>query len=79
MDNDDELLMQDEPEAVADQEQSLVLALLLCYQEQLNIVPLHGGSRVGKVKNEDRHCLAGALLPNSDYFADNATNSPKEF
>jgi hypothetical protein len=80
MDNDDELLMQDEPKAVTGQEQQmLVLALLLHYQEQLNIVPRHGGLRVGKVKNKDRHWLGGALLPDSDYFVDNATNIPKEF
>jgi hypothetical protein len=80
MDNDDELLMQDEPKAVTGQEQQmLVLALLLHYQKQLNIVPRHGGLRVGKVKNKDQHWLGGALLPDSDYFVDNATNIPKEF
>jgi hypothetical protein len=84
MDSDDEmvieLLMQDEADAAADQEQRMmVFTALLRYQEQLATVPRRGGSTVGKANNENRHRLAGALLLDSDYFADDAANTPKEF
>jgi hypothetical protein len=48
MDNDgDELLLQDEADVTADQEQRMmVLMALLQYRELLNVVPRHGGSRV---------------------------------
>jgi hypothetical protein len=42
-------------------------------------VHLCGGFRVGKLADKDRHWLAGALLLDSDYFADNASSIPKEF
>jgi hypothetical protein len=79
MDIDDEmmmeLLMQDEADAAANQEQRMmVLTALLCYREQLATVP-----RVEKVKNKNRHRLASALLLGSDYFAEDAANTPKEF
>jgi hypothetical protein len=57
----------------------MVLTALLRYQEQLLAVPRQGGSRVRKAMNKNQHRLAGALLFDSDYFADNATNTPKEF
>jgi hypothetical protein len=34
---------------------------------------------LGKDPNKDQHRQAGALLLNSDYFADNATHTPKDF
>jgi hypothetical protein len=84
MDIDDkimmELLMQDKTDVVVDHEQRMmVLTALLCYREQLLTVPRRGGSRVGKAKNKNRHRLAGALLLDSDYFAKDAANTPKEF
>jgi hypothetical protein len=57
----------------------MVLTALMRYREQLLAVSRRGGSRVGKAKNKNRHRLAGALLLDSDYFADDATNTPKEF
>jgi hypothetical protein len=57
----------------------MVLAALRSYREQLLAEPRWGSSRVGKAKNKNRHRLAGALLLDSDYFADDATNTPKEF
>jgi hypothetical protein len=75
-----ELLMQDEADTTADHEQQMiVLTALLRYREQLLTIPRRGGSRVGKVKNKNWHRLAGALFLDSDYFADDATNTPKEF
>jgi hypothetical protein len=82
MDIEDEVmtepLTQDEVEAATDQEQRImVLATLLCYREKLNIVPRCVWFEVGKAKNKDRHRFLGALFLDSDYFADNASNSPK--
>jgi hypothetical protein len=75
-----ELLMQDEADVVVDHEQQMmVLTALLRYREQLLTVPCRGGSRVGKAKNKNRHRLVGALLFDSDYFAKDAANTPKEF
>jgi hypothetical protein len=44
-----------------------------------NAVPRQGGSVRGKAPNKDRSRNASALLLYSDYFADNAINTPKEF
>jgi hypothetical protein len=44
-----------------------------------NVVPRRGGSVRGKAPNKDRSRNTGALLLYSDYFADNAINTPKEF
>jgi hypothetical protein len=44
-----------------------------------NAVPRRGGSVRGKAPNKDRSKNAGALLLYSDYFANNAINTPKEF
>jgi hypothetical protein len=41
--------------------------------------PAGGGSVRGKAPNKDRSRNAGALLLYSNYFADNAINTPKEF
>jgi hypothetical protein len=84
MDIDDEmmmdLLMQDKVDAPADQEHRImVLTALLCYREQLTAVPFRGGSRVRKAKNRNGHQVTCALLLDSDYFADDAANTPKEF
>jgi hypothetical protein len=61
------------------QQWMMVLAALLRYREQLLVVPRRGSSRVGKVKNKNRHQLAGAILLDSDYFADDAANTSKKF
>jgi hypothetical protein len=57
----------------------IVLTALLWHQEHILAVPRRGGLRIGKVKNKNRHRLAGAFLLDSDYFADDAANTPKEF
>jgi hypothetical protein len=44
-----------------------------------NGIPHRGGSVPGKAPNKDRSRNADALLLYSDYFADNAINTPKEF
>jgi hypothetical protein len=55
-------------------------AFLLQLQQQIdNAVPRRGGSVPGKAPNKNRSMDAGALLLYSDYFADNAINTPKEF
>jgi hypothetical protein len=75
-----EMLTQDEADTAVDHEQQmLVLTALLQHQEQLLAIPRWGGLRVGKAKNKNRHQLVGALLLDSDYFVDDAANTPKEF
>jgi hypothetical protein len=44
-----------------------------------NIVPYRGGSVPGKAPNKNRQRDASALLLHSDYFADDAINTSKEF
>jgi hypothetical protein len=44
-----------------------------------DIVPRRGGSVPGKAPNKNRQRDAGALLLYSDYFADDAINTLKEF
>jgi hypothetical protein len=61
-----ELLLQDEADSAAD-------------QDQLADVPRWGRSRVGNTKNKNHHRLAGALLFDSYYFAEDAANTPKKF
>jgi hypothetical protein len=54
--------------------------LLQLRQQQVeNVVPHWGGSVHGKAPNKDQSRNVGALLLYSDYFADNAVNTPKEF
>jgi hypothetical protein len=43
------------------------------------VVPRRGGSRLGKRENVNRHHQDGAMLLECDYFADDATHTPKEF
>jgi hypothetical protein len=55
-------------------------AFLLQLRQQLNdVVPRRGSSRPSKSVNKNRHRDVGAMLLHSDYFADDATNTPKEF
>jgi hypothetical protein len=55
-------------------------AFLMQLRQQLNdVVPRRGGSGPGKAVNKNRHRDAGAMLLHSNYFADDATNTPKEF
>jgi hypothetical protein len=85
MDSDDDLMMEvlqeDEAEAAAQLQRwnmGFVFPLQLWLQID-NIVPCRGGSVPGKAPNKNRQRDAGALLLYSDYFADNAINTPKEF
>jgi hypothetical protein len=86
MDSDDELMMEvmqeDEAEAAAHlQRWNMGFAVLLQLRQQLmeNVVPCWSGSVHGKAPNKDRSRNASALLLYSDYFADNAIHTPKEF
>jgi hypothetical protein len=36
-------------------------------------------SRVGKMRNKERHRQVGVLLLDSDYFTNDATHTPKDF
>jgi hypothetical protein len=55
-------------------------AFLLQLQQQLNnVVPHRGGTSPDKAANKNRHRDTGAMLLHSDYFADDASNTPKEF
>jgi hypothetical protein len=55
-------------------------AFLVQLRQQVNdVVPRWGGSPPGKVANKNRHRDAGAMLLHSDYFAGDATHTPKEF
>jgi hypothetical protein len=74
-----EPLMQDEAAAVDQEQRMMILTALLRYQEQLATIPCWVGLRVGKAKNKNHHRLAGALFLDSDYFADDAENTPKKF
>jgi hypothetical protein len=42
-------------------------------------VPRRDGSVPGKAPNKNCHRDVGAMLLHSDYFVDDATNTPKEF
>jgi hypothetical protein len=53
--------------------------LLQLWQQMNNVVPRQGDSVPGKTSNKNRQRDVGALLLYSDYFADNAINTPKEF
>jgi hypothetical protein len=53
--------------------------LQLRQQKMENAVTHRGGSVRGKALNKDHSRNAGALLLYTDYFADNAINTPKEF
>jgi hypothetical protein len=53
--------------------------LQLRQQQMENVVPRRGDSVCGKAPNKDRNTNVGALLLYSNYFADNAINTPKEF
>jgi hypothetical protein len=85
MDSDEEIMMeliqQDEAEAAAHMQNcTLGMAMLLQIRQQLAAAePRRGGSRRGKAANKDRNREVGALLLNSDYFADDAINTSKEF
>jgi hypothetical protein len=55
-------------------------AFLLQLRQQMNdAVPRWGGSVPGKAPNKNRQKDTSALLLYSDYFADDAINTPKEF
>jgi hypothetical protein len=83
MDSDDELMMEvlqdDEAEAAAQlQCWNMGFAFLLqLWQQMENVIPCQGGSVPGKAPNKNHS--RDALLLYSDYFADNAINTPKEF
>jgi hypothetical protein len=85
MDNDEEIMMEvlqeDEAEAAAHlQCCNMGFAFLLQVRQHLNnVVPRWGGSRSGKALNKNHHRDACAMLLHSDYFADDASNTPKEF
>jgi hypothetical protein len=83
MDSDDELMME-----VLQDDEAEAAAHLLCWnmgfafllqlwQQMENAIPRRGGSVPGKAPNKNRS--RDALLLYSDYFADNAINTPKEF
>jgi hypothetical protein len=84
MDIDDKMMMdmfvKEEVAAAVDQQQRLlILTNLIRIQQQINIGPRRGGSRVEKAKNKDQHRLSGAMLLDSNYFADNTTHITKDF
>jgi hypothetical protein len=85
MDSDDELMMEvmqeDEVEAVAHlQRWNMGFAFLLQLRQWMeNTVPRRDGLVRGKVPNKDCSRNVGALLLYSDYFTDNAINTPKKF
>jgi hypothetical protein len=77
-----EVLQEDEAEAAAHLHRwnmGFAIQLQLRQQQMENAVPRRGGSVRGKAPNKDRSRNAGALLMYSDYFADNAINTSKEF
>jgi hypothetical protein len=53
--------------------------LLQLRQHMDNVVPRRGGWVPGKAPNKNRQRDAGAVMLYSDYFADNAINTPNEF
>jgi hypothetical protein len=86
MDSDNEMLVQmfmEEENTVAIQwrQQRLMLVSLLHLRQPILAlaVPRRGSSRVGKSRNKERHHQAGALLLDSDCFADDTTHMTKDF
>jgi hypothetical protein len=85
MDSDDELMMEvmqeDEAEAATHLQCSNMgfTFLLQLRQHMENTVPHRGISVPRKAPNKNHSRNVGALLLYSDYFADNAINTPKKF
>jgi hypothetical protein len=76
-----ELFMQEESNVIVVPQQHLLMLGNFIYLHQHLLVNMRGrgGLRVGKAPNKDRHRQAGRLLLHSDYFADKATHTPKDF
>jgi hypothetical protein len=85
MDSDDKIMMEvlqdDEAEVAAHlQRWNMGFVFLMQVWQQLkNTIPHRGGLRPSKSTNKNHHRDADAMLLHSDYFADNASNTPKEF
>jgi hypothetical protein len=86
MDSNDELMMEvmqeDEAEAAAHlQRSNMGFAFLLQLRQHMEntVPPPPGGSVPRKAPNKNHSRNIGALLLYSDYFADNAINTPKKF
>jgi hypothetical protein len=74
MDSDDEMMMQlftEEQNAtvVRRQHHQLILMSFLRVRQPLFGVPRRGDSKLGKIRNVNRHRQAGAMLLDADYFA----------
>jgi hypothetical protein len=76
-----EMLQEYEAEAAAHlQCWHMGFAFLMQLRQQLSdAVPRRGGSRPGKSSNKICYRDSSAMLLHSDYFAGDATNTPKEF
>jgi hypothetical protein len=73
------LLVQEEEDIAADEEEKvLIMAALLCLRAKINAPPRWGCSIPWK-KKKDRQRMHGAIMLESDYFADNAIHTPLEF
>jgi hypothetical protein len=84
MDNDDEMMVQlfteeQNVEAIRRQNQQLILTSLLLIHQPLFGVPRRGGSKPDKRRNINQNHQVGAMLLDPNYFADDATHSPKKF
>jgi hypothetical protein len=84
MDSNNEMMMhqlvQEEEDVAADKEEKLlIMAALLRLCVRINAPPWRGSFRPRKKKNKDQQRMQGAVMLESDYFADNAIHTPLEF
>nr|XP_051212291.1 uncharacterized protein LOC127329927 [Lolium perenne] len=80
MNSDGEMMVQlFTAEAVRRQQQQLIVTSMLRVRQPFFVVPRRGGSKPAKRRNINRHCQAGAMLLDADYFNDDVTHSLKEF
>jgi hypothetical protein len=84
MDSNDEMMMHqlvqgEEDVAANEEEKLLIMAALLRLRARINAPPRRGSFRPGKKMNKDWQRMQGAVMRESDYFADNAMHTPLEF
>jgi hypothetical protein len=73
-------LMQDEEDAVTDEDDKLlIMSAFLHLRAMINVPARRGGSRLGKKRKKYMQRMNVVVMLDSDYFANNAIRTPIEF